>query len=295
MFFSKSGFRGLVQALPGRLLLVALVLLFPSSVRAAEERESVGYVFDSVGDWVQDGKKIARKSGDAVYAGAVIVLDPAYRTANPERGAMIVKLFDGKREERSAEKPGDLDRPISLPAALGEKTSRRQRFMRAMGGLFSGHAEKYLITTVRGADLLRLHEAVVKFEEGAVDLAPVFQVAPPGKYLVRFRPVEDGGTVKNPVAEPVAYEWQPGKTKPLAVPGLEPGLWRISLLHPDDERPLGVDAWTLVSAAEAFAPRTGAFREVAEVAAAWGEKVSAAEVRSFLRTALDALAQQPQP
>lgn len=259
---------------------------------AAADRESVGWVFDSVGDWLQDGQKIPRKSGDPVYAGAVIALDPAYKAANPGRGTIIIKLFNGSREERSAEKPETFNQPIQVPKSLGEPTSRIGRLIRSIGGLFGGHPDRYLITSVRGADLLWLHEAVLKLDGNSADLAPIFKMTPPAKYLVRFRLVKTETGANTKALEPTTIDWAPGRAAPVAMPGLRPGLWRISLLQPADERPLGVDAWVLICEPDQYDTAAESFREALEVTGSWGDKVSAGEVRSFLRTALDALSRQ---
>jgi hypothetical protein len=259
---------------------------------AAADRESVGWVFDSVGDWLQDGQKIPRKSGDPVYAGAVIALAPAYRAANPGSGAIIIKLFSGSRQERSVDKPATFDQPIEVPKSLGEQTSRIGRLIRAIGGLFGEHPDKYLITAVRGADLLRLREAVVKMDGNSADLAPIFTMTPPAKYLARFRLVEAEPDESSKALEPAAIDWAPGRAVPVAMPGLRPGLWRVSLLHPEDQRPLGVDAWVLICAPNRYEAAAESFREAIEVTGTWDATVNAAEVRSFLRTALDALSRQ---
>lgn len=277
----------------GACLLLFAVGLQSTEPVAAADRESVGWVFDSVGDWLQDGQKIPRKSGDPVYAGAVIALAPAYKAANPGRGAIIIKLFNGNREERSVEKPETFDKPIQLPKSLGEQTSRMGRLIRAIGGLFGGHPDRYLITSVRGDDLLRLDEAVAKLDGSSADLTPVFRMTPPAKYLVRFRLVEAETGANTKALEPAEIDWAPGRAALAAMPGLRPGLWRVSLLQPKDERPLGVDAWVLICEPSQYDAAAESFREAMEVTGSWGDKVSAGEVRSFLRTALDAISRQP--
>ncbi len=269
--------------------------LLSETVAGDKERESVGYVLDSTGDWMQDGIKFSHKSGDPVYAGAVITLDAAYEEAQTRGAAIIIILFNGKREERSLQQPANFAKPIELPKSLGEQSSHTGRLLRAMGGLFSRHSEKYLITTVRGADLLQLHEAVVKLDEGEIDLAPVFRGVPAGKYLVRLRLVEtEAPSERNALPASLAFEWKPGSPQRVAAPGLRPGLWRISLLQPEDERPLGVDAWALICAPDKYEKVAGSFSQVVALTNKWGEKVRSGEVRSFLRTALDVLAQQPE-
>jgi hypothetical protein len=296
MFAKRSSFMGCGRQQRTTILFVftaAFAAALCNEVAAEKERESVGYVFDSTGDWMQDGIKLPHKSGDPVYAGAVITLDAAYKEAQTRGAAITIILFNGKREERSLEQPANFAKPIELPKSLGEQSSHIGRLLRAMGGLFSGHSEKYLITTVRGADLLQLHEAVVKLDDGEIDLAPVFKTAPAGKYLVRLRLVQiEAPSERNALPESLAFDWKPEREQRLAVPGLRPGLWRVSLLQPEDERPLGVDAWALICTPNKYEKVAGSFNQVVALTNKWGEKVSNGEVRSLLRTALDALAQQ---
>ncbi len=271
----------------------ALAAVPSSKVAADRERESIGYVFDSTGDWVQDGARFAHKSGDPVYAGAVITLDTAGKQAPPKTAGIVIILFNGKREERSFEQPANFATPIVLPRSLGKQKSRTERLLRAMGGLFSAHSEKYLITTVRGSGSLRLNEVVLKLDAGKIDLAPVFTEAPPGRYLVRLHFVgAEASSAGNAMPQSLAFDWKPDSKRRVAIPGLQPGLWRISLLQPEDERPRGVDAWALICAPGRYEKVAGSFDQVVALSKKWGEKVDSGEVHSFLRAALDVLAQQ---
>lgn len=263
-----------------------------SSSGFAKDRESVGYVFDSTGDWMQDGVRLPHTSGDPVYAGSVISLDPNSKSTQTMGASIIINLFNGKREERSSGLT-DFAKPITLPESLGEQTSAVGRLLRAMGGLFSQHSEKYLITTVRGADLLTLHEAVVKLDGDGIDLAPVFRTAPAGKYSASLQPIENDDAVeRSPVPLRFAYNWKPTIKQPVVLPELAPGLWRISLLRNEDERPFGVDAWILICTPAKFAVTADLFNQTITITQRWGEKISGAEIRSFLRTALDGLAHE---
>ena len=277
------------------LVFAAAFAAVPSvNLAAPREHESIGYVFDSTGDWMQDGARFAHKSGDPVYEGAVITLDTAGKQAPPKTAGIVIILFSGKREARSFEQPANFATPIVLPRSLGKQKSRTERLLRAMGGLFSAHSEKYLITTVRGPGSLRLNEAVVKLDDGQIDLAPVFTDAPLGKYLVRLHFVgAEASREGNAMPQSLGFDWKPGSKQRVAIPGLQPGLWRISLLQPEDKRPLGVDAWALICAPGKYEKVAGSFDQVVALSKKWGEKVDSGEVQSFLRAALDVLAQQP--
>lgn len=266
------------------------VVTCSDGVAEEEKRESIGYVFDSTGDWLQDGVKFSRKRGDPVYGGAVITLDPASEEVQTNGASIIITFYNGKREERA---PTEFTKPIELPKSLGERTSWLGRFQRAMGGLFSGHPERYLITAVRSGESLRLREAVVKLNGSEIDLSPVFKTAPAGMYLARFRRVDSEATKgRGKTPELLAFDWKPDRGQSSTVTGLKPGLWRVSLLRPGDERPLDVDAWVLACAPESYKATAGLFDQVAALTGGWGQQVSQEEVRSFLRTALAALERQ---
>jgi len=282
----------------GRLVVCLLVLAwgFPATLCKAEntsekERESIGYVLDSTGEWTQNGTKFLQK-GDPVYAGGVISLDPSYKQAQTRGAAITIILFNGHREERSFERRANFPKAIELPMSLGEQNSQIERLLRAVGGLFSRRSEKYLYPAARSAVLLELHEAVVQLEDGEINLAPVFKGAPAGNYLVRLRPLDTETPRKRTVrSKPLAFDWKAVSKQRVAMPGLQPGLWRISLLQPNSEQPLGVDAWVLVSTPERYKTVAASFDQIVALTSKWNKSASNDELRSFLRTALDALAQ----
>jgi hypothetical protein len=255
----------------------------------AGELEPMGYVFRLDGDWIQNDEPI-KNAGDPVYAGATITLDPEYKVKNPMQGSIAIVLFNGNLETRSAESKENLYEPIKVPPV--DRSTLLSRFLQAVAGLFAKRPENYAVTMARGGDSVRLQEAVVKLEDGKVDLTPVLKVVPPGKYLVRFRLVEREGTSGGSSApKPVEFERKLHETPLIAVQGIRSGLWRMSLLRPQDERPLGVDAWVLVRTPERYQEAAESFKDALAITQSWGEKVDLSELRSFLRTSLDVLNQ----
>jgi hypothetical protein len=269
----------------------ATALLLGARATKASERESVGYVFDSTGDWRQDGVKFPHKAGDPVYARAFITHDPGDKEVEKRGGAaIIINLFDGKREERSTEQPATFTKPIQLPVSLGNQSSAFSRLLRAMGALFSKEPEKYLITTVRGTDDLQLHDAVIELKNSEIDLRPVFKNAPSGKYAVRLRPNDTGLRNQNALDETFTFEWRAEANQGLAVPNISSGLWRLEVVQPDGS--LATDAWVLVETSAAYDGIVDLFDKAVAVTRQWGRSASENEVRSFLRTALDAVGRE---
>ncbi len=264
-----------------------MALSFVIAAEAASSHEAVGYVFDSIGDWLQDGVRFPHKNGDPVYAGATVTLDPAYKDPQRQGAAIIINLFNGKREERSLNQPTTFSKPIQLPTSLGNESSTFGRLLRAMGALFAREPDKYLITTVRGVDELRLHEAVVELRNGEVDVAPAFATAPPGKYALRFSPIGQRETNVNVSDQSVTFHCQPGER--VAVPKLSSGLWRLEILRRNGERLFETDAWLLVLQSPNYQRAIRLFDDAAAVTRKWGNAASDSEVRTFVRTALDAL------
>ena len=268
-----------------------LLRLASEGLAAAPPRESVGYVLNSTGDWLQDGVKFPHKSGDPVYSGAVITLDPAYKDTEITGASIVVTLFNGKREERSSHDAASFAQPITLPKSLGEQTSGVGRLMRAMSGLFASHPDEYVIATVRGVPQFRLHEAVVKLDGDKVDLTPVFKDAPPDNYHVTFRSVSTNSSGQDDEnSEPISFQWSASNAQPFVAPSLRLGIWQISLVR-DDGLPLGADAWMLVCRPGEYDAAAKTFSEAEAVTTSWGkESGGGKDSRTFLRTALDAIA-----
>jgi hypothetical protein len=262
-----------------------------SNLSIAEDRQEVGNVSSSVGEWLQDGKKV--EQGNPVYAGAIVTLNPDYRAKNPNSGSIVIHLYSKEtpRIERSPEK-SDFDTPIKLEP-IGEESTPWERFLRAVGGLFTHEPEKYMITAVRGAESQNLQEAVLKLEDGKVDLTPAFKMVRPGKYLAALRWIgQKEKNTSNSFPDPQEIECGSDGATPVAISGLRPGLWRLSLLRRQDERPLGDDAWVLICSPTAYEQAINSFKPALELTQSWGEGVSSGEVKSFLRTCLDLLDQQ---
>ena len=260
--------------------------------RAENDREPIGYVFDSIGDWIQDGVKFPHKSGDPVYAGAVIKLDPACKDAETRGAAISINLFNGKREERSSEQPSTFNRPIELPTSLGNQSSAVTRLFRAMGALFSSEPEKYLITTVRGTDKMRLRDAVVEQENGQIDVGVVFNGARAGKYVLRFSSLDTQSAKRTAANASVSVNWQPEIGNSVPVPEVPSGLWRVEVMQNAGERSFGADAWVLVVPSAMYEKAARLFDEAITVTHSWGGNISDAEIRSFRRMALDAIARE---
>lgn len=270
---------------------IAGMLLVPCG-RAENDREPIGYVFDSIGDWIQDGVKFPHKSGDPVYAGAVIKLDPACKDAETRGAAISINLFNGKREERSSEQPSTFNRPIELPTSLGNQSSAVTRLFRAMGALFSSEPEKYLITTVRGTDKMRLRDAVVEQENGQIDVGVVFNGARAGKYVLRFSSLDTQSAKRTAANASVSVNWQPEIGNSVPVPEVPSGLWRVEVMQNAGERSFGADAWVLVVPSAMYEKAARLFDEAITVTHSWGGNISDAEIRSFRRMALDAIARE---
>jgi hypothetical protein len=259
--------------------------LLPRDVCLAEEPEAVGYVSYSAGRWQYNGEEI-RQNGERVYPGALITLDPA-NAKNPLECSISIVYLSGEREEFSG-----ADQPIKVKM-IEHETGPENRFVRAVIGLFVKRAENYIVAAVRGGGSLRLQEAVVKLEDGKVDLAPVFDAAPPGSYLARFELIEreeEGGDDAS--QEPQEIVWKADRQPLLTSPGLRTGLWRVSLLGRRDQRPLRTDAWVLICSPVDYAQAAESFERATELTRSWGEKVNVGEVRSFLRASLDLLREQ---
>ena len=140
-----------------------------------------------------------------------------------------------------------------------------------------------------------LHEAVVRLQDGRIDLSPVFAEAGTNTYYLRWQPmaVADRSAQGEPIG-PLTYAWSPSKRDLGASEGLKPGLYELSLVRwtGGAYRLVGVDsAWVLIAEASTYPADNAAFLDV-QTEMGRRSSLEATEKKAFLRAALDVLAQQ---
>jgi hypothetical protein len=160
--------------------------------------------------------------------------------------------------------------------------------------LVGTHPTRYRNHISRSAKV-ELHEAVVRLDEGRVDLGPVFEGGGAGTYYLRWQPIAaaDRSAQDQPVG-PLAYAWSPSTRAPGASEGLRPGLYELSLMRRTDDgyRLAGADsAWVLIAGSGTYPADSAAFLDVQQEIHRHAS-LEKDEKKALLRAALDVLAQQ---
>ena len=236
----------------------------------------LGFVLEAIGKWqVASGTAAPRalvagqtvKAGDRLLAGAaddrlVVVMLDGSRLACPSDARCAAPLGNGRSE--------------------GKPTVAR-RLLRAISGLFS-QPERYATTMSRGEEL---HEAVGVIRKRRLDLGEALTSLPAGNYRVTLQGIDGKG-----VASGDSYDFdfaitgsgasqkfvgQPTSHEPRL------GLYRASLES-------GADAWIVLAGSGNVHVVREHFAAAQAVARAFGKEVSARATRSFLRAALDGIA-----
>gem|GEM_PF-1504213 len=271
------------------LVWIPIVLaLDPQEITGRSDAEVVGYVYEMTGDWLQNGSPL--KQGEGVFAGAKIAISPDSLAQHPNDAEIIIHLANGRHEERSAKNPGSLSVPIQLEP-LGTREPPFDRVIKAVQSLFVKQPERYIPTMTRGQRSQPLQETVVALQNGAVELTPLFESIPGARYVVRLRPLSASATSPSPSASKTTIDWNPGARSAALVPVAGPGLYRVSIIHPD-EGPVG-ETWLLVCKPESFQAADNAFKSALELTRQWGPSASAEEKHAVLRAYLEHLANEP--
>lgn len=160
--------------------------------------------------------------------------------------------------------------------------------------LVGTHPTRYRNHISRSARL-ELHEAIVRPEEGRVDLGPVFEGGSAGTYYLRWQPmaVADRSAQDKPIG-PLAYAWSPSTRELGSSEGLRPGLYELSLMRRTDDgyRLAGADsAWVLIAEAGTYPTDSATFLDVQQELSR-RTSLEKDEKKALLRAALDVLAQQ---
>jgi hypothetical protein len=176
-----------------------------------------------------------------------------------------------------------------IPALPGAKPtpSLLNTVMHSVMELVKGKPARYSVHRVRGQALT---DAVVRLDQGRVDLAPVFTNQKKGRYKVRFAAAESGGRTWK--TDPVSVEWDPARDSAVAVSGLESGLYSLVLLESESSDGSPVDTWVLVASPDDYPKIASAFADISEQTAKWGTSVRRDTAQGFLRASLDYLATQ---
>jgi hypothetical protein len=146
-------------------------------------------------------------------------------------------------------------------------------------------AERYVTPVSRGMES-ELKDAVVQFRDGKVDLTPAFSDLDSGSYKVRIEPLKGGSAA----AMNAVVTWQEGGSAIAAIPGMTPGLYRVSRADGDGNSPAH-EAWVLVCSLGDFANKSADYAAAADATRKWPSEVDARAPQAVLRAYLETLSQ----
>jgi hypothetical protein len=146
-------------------------------------------------------------------------------------------------------------------------------------------AERYVTPVSRGMES-ELKDAVVQSRDGKVDLAPVFSDLDSGSYKIHIEPLKGrGASSTNTVVA-----WQEGGSAIATIPGMAPGLYRISRVDGNESSPMP-EAWVLVCSPGEFADKSADYAAAVDATRKWPSEVDARAPQAVLRAYLETLSQ----
>jgi hypothetical protein len=265
------------------LISVALISLLAVGFSAsAAQTQQIGFVLDINGEWFLNGKTSLHATSK-LPAGGVIRAS----SASDRSFYIVIADLNGKIiEERECRKAGECNNPIQLPQFPGIIS----RIFGAVERLLGANPPRYVAPISKGDDL---SEAVVKLDGSQIDLTDVFNTIEAAEYFVRFDPIiRRDSPSKAKSFGPIAFRWDPSRSRHLGVNGLKSGLYRLSIMekHGNGFDDTGQYAWVLVSNALDYGKNTNSFGEALTLTQQWGRRVRSDVRRSFLRASLDLIA-----
>jgi hypothetical protein len=135
-----------------------------------------------------------------------------------------------------------------------------------------------------------LRDDAVRFQDGELNLAPVFEAMPPGKYRVRLEPIQDSTEHDAaPVVVPEVYEWSPSTQPTLKVASPLRGAYELQAVQVDAANPEAASLVVICTRTECdrLAKDLQAARELVS---SWGAATSPEVNRRFLQATLASLA-----
>lgn len=255
--------------------------------------EIAGYVLAIGGNWSVQGSGQALSVGAPVSPGARLVP----RSAKPTDHITVVAARSGLLlvTRRCGATPA-CGGPIELPRAASQPPGGAlvaQLLDRVMSRIV-GEPDRYATNLSRG--LVALHDAVLVWDDGRVELAPLLSpllAEPPDTvYELQFvRVCPAGGTCTGAAAVPRS-NWSPSGSTLLRPEGLVPGLYRLTLRSSDNVPGQAPQrCWVLlVPSAERDEFETR-YQAGLDLVRAWGDQVPEATRQLFRRALLEALAE----
>lgn len=267
------------------LLTLSALLLIAPSIQA--QQQHIGYVIDMEGRWLAGVNPVRElRKGDQLRARDVIRIE----SPTPYDYIVIAGFNEDIIARRYCSNAGDCNRPLRLRRPAESSNSILGAILGSVMGLLRGEPGRYVALGQRGDEL---SEGVVLIKDGRVDLNTVFAGHGGEQYYLRLRAIAPSGKPSaNSWIGPIVFNWEPGKSSPVAIQGIEPGLYELALLERSDNEymPTGSSAWILASGPREYRRLSLSFRRAVKLTRKWGKAITPEAARSFLRADLDHLA-----
>ena len=246
---------------------------------------SVAYVLVARGTWFAGSNP-----GDRLTAGvALLAGDTIHSTPRSEAGdhlTVVLRAGDAITLECPAEGEGHCDESAVIPDRR-EATLFGRFVDKVMEGL-RGEPTRYTSLVSRGA--LGPADAVLLVRGDALDVAPALAPLNSGEYnLCLTRPPRAGATADNGCPYGARVHWSGDDAVAARLRGLTPGLYEFAVRSPEGVV-VGTPAWVVVSDSVRFPQIRSTFDSARALTRRWSDRVQPGDIRTFLRSALDALA-----
>ena len=271
-------------------LVLAVLALGPTAgiAVAAQEMDDLGYVSHVEGTWLVAGDTVSPyrriQRGDSLTA----IMDSEVTSS------LAVVLMTGQRVRFLCDVPEDCSGPL-VPADSLRETSALEnisRIVKAVVSLFEKKKPDMVSTVSRGGP--KIPEAVVPREGDLLNLKPLLRGHSPGPYRLTIHPLEEGDDADGSRGLSAVLEWDPEQQTHILAPGVEPGLYRIEISRATGLFAPKSMAWMLVAGEGEYEELRDRFAQAVEITGGWRGDTSESEVRAFLRTYLQHLAQSGQ-
>jgi len=251
----------------------------------------VGFVLEKHGTWrLKDGPDLTE--GARLNAGGLLInLKPAegdHIAVVNLNGDLILRIRCNSQKCNACSGKSDACYdPIPALPQPKQSVSVFGTVLESVMELVKGRPERYSVHRVRGH---ALSDAVLRLDQGRVDIGPVFAGQESGRHRIQFVSLAD----RRWKSDPFSFDWDPARGNATAVPGLDRGLYALVLFdgNSGDSSPL-MEAWVLLANPDEYPKAASAFKAASEQAAKWGENVSRDTTQRFLRANLDYLASHP--
>lgn len=246
--------------------------------------------------WDSNGQALgfaSRVNGPCVFGdgGSLQVADAGSKTAETSAYDKMTPACPSSCPARpSAVPPRAHCRDATVPSA--SSLSHASVFGIDLGKIFDlliRRPQMYIVAAARGLEDEPL-EAVLPVDGSEVDVSATLQPLPAATYLLTLDTVE--GRAGTGIDGKIL--WERSKPAKVSLPGISPGLYRLTIAAEGGESE-GSQAWVLLSSPAHYQADAKQFHQAVELTQSWGDRVDASGKRALLRATLRSLAGRDAP